>query len=97
MTDRKVLRELADEIRDCLLLINSERMRQLSKWGMRSQDYGTWLKILVEEVGELAQAMLKSEEGGPNEAEAKLAILKEATQVAAVAAAIIQQNIFQRA
>ena len=39
--------------------IMDERHRQNQKWGVRDQESGTWLKILMEEVGEVATATLE--------------------------------------
>ncbi|WP_231575129.1 hypothetical protein [Bacillus sp. B-jedd] len=46
--------------------VKQERDRQDSKWGLQRHDYGTWLTILVEEVGEVAQAMPKRKRVGRN-------------------------------
>lgn len=86
----KIKKSTVDQIQSCLLDIEQERLKQILKWGMRCHDSGTWLKILVEEVGELAQAMLDKDDGGPKEDQAQCLIMREATQVAAVAAAIMQ-------
>ena len=40
------------------VLIESEDLRQLTKWGDQTHDMFRWLAILVEEVGELSEAML---------------------------------------
>lgn len=42
-----------------LVLIQAERKRQDEKWGEQNHNDEKWLAILVEEVGELAQAILK--------------------------------------
>lgn len=63
-----------------------ERLRQDAKWGEQNHDPFTWLTILVEEVGEVAQCALHSRFGGPEAANMRT----EAVQVAAVALAIIQ-------
>lgn len=47
-----------------ILDIVAERKRQDSKWGKQVHDDGTWLMILVEEVGELAQAMQRDKHWG---------------------------------
>ena len=57
-----------------------ERSRQDAKWGVQNHDLSKWLLILMEEVGELAQALL---EENPHWEE-------EAIQVAAVIVAMIQ-------
>ncbi|MGY0692967.1 hypothetical protein ACW2QC_09290 [Virgibacillus sp. FSP13] len=80
----------AYEIRtDVLNDISHERDRQDYKWGMQRHDYGTWLKILVEEVGEVAQAMqvgMVSEKVSDADN-----LYDELVQVAAVATAIAEQ------
>lgn len=58
-----------------------ERERQDAKWGEQNHPLDTWLTVLAEEVGELAQAILKGQT-----AEAR----KEAVQCAAVAVAIVE-------
>ena len=45
-------------------LIEAERERQIEKWGEQNHDDYHWLAILVEEVGELAEAILHNEFGG---------------------------------
>lgn len=58
-------------------LILEERERQDKKFGAnRMLDDGEWLKIIIEEIGEVAKAML---ENSPKE------VMKELIQVAAVA------------
>lgn len=62
--------------------VMTERQRQDQKWGAnRDLDDGTWLKILVEEVGEVAKAMLEKDLTNLRE---------ELVQVAAVAVAAIE-------
>lgn len=69
---------------DALTWIREERRRQLMKWGMRGQEMTdeTFLKVLMEEVGEVARAMLENDPKNMRE---------EIIQVAAVCAAKIQQ------
>ncbi len=69
-----------------LVAIAGERQRQDEKWGEQNHEPFVWLAILTEEVGELAQAMLHREFGGPQ----ALALEEEATQVAAVAVALLE-------
>lgn len=64
----------------------AERTRQDSKWGEQNHDPFTYLAILTEEVGELAQCALHSRFGGPEAWNMRT----EAVQVAAVALAIVQ-------
>lgn len=69
--------------------INDERKRQISIWGKQYHDNGTWLKILVEEVGEVAQAMQTDLGWGKNTDASDL--YRELIQVAAVACAMAEQ------
>lgn len=62
-------------------LVREERCRQDRKWGVQNHDPLTWLGILMEEVGEAAEATLKHL---PDE------YVTEMTQVAAVAIAAIE-------
>jgi NTP pyrophosphatase (non-canonical NTP hydrolase) len=66
-----------------------ERCRQNEKWGIQRHDMGRWLAILVEEVGEFAQAM--QEDTVSHKTTDANNKLKEIIQVAAVAAAIAEQ------
>ena len=66
-----------------------ERERQNAKWGWQRHDYGTWLMILVEEVGEVAQAMQKQKGWGKDTDSDDL--FTELIHVAAVATAIAEQ------
>lgn len=45
-------------------LIAAERQRQNDKWGEQNHDSFTWLAILTEEIGEVAQAVLHDRFGG---------------------------------
>jgi NTP pyrophosphatase (non-canonical NTP hydrolase) len=77
-----------------LALIADERARQIEKWGDQDTNHPfAWMSILMEEVGELAEAVnetyfytehSKPEYGGPQ------SIMGEAVQVAAVATAIVE-------
>jgi len=65
-----------------------ERNRQDKKWGEQNHDPVMYLAILVEEVGEFAQAALHNKFGG---SQGSLEHLREeAIQVAAVAMAIVE-------
>lgn len=48
--------ELRKEI---LTLIEAERTKQEAKWGEQQHLHGTWTLILMEEIGEASEAMLK--------------------------------------
>ncbi len=80
---------------DTLALIREERRKQFIKWGLQKHGLGTWLKILVEEVGEVSIDMLKLEfgkESDPIKLDAQMGRLRdELIQVAAVAAAVAQE------
>jgi len=66
--------------------ILAERARQDEKWGEQNHDPFTYLAVLTEEVGELAQAALHTRFGGPNAS----GLREEAVHVAAVALAIVE-------
>jgi NTP pyrophosphatase (non-canonical NTP hydrolase) len=68
--------------------VMDERLRQDAKWGEQNHDPSTYLTILMEEVGEYAQAVLETRFGGPHGGEDKMRA--EAVQVAAVALAIVE-------
>lgn len=63
-----------------------ERDRQDAKWGEQNHDPFTYLTVLMEEVGELAQAALHARFGG----HAAGTMRDEAVQTAAVALAIVE-------
>ncbi len=66
--------------------ILNERLRQDEKWGVQDHPDEIWLAILVEEVGELCEAVLheKFKMGGDKD------VRTEAIQIAAVALAWIE-------
>jgi hypothetical protein len=63
-----------------------ERWRQDAKWGEQNNDPFTYLAVLSEEVGELAQAALHTKFGG----HAAEGLYTEAVHTAAVALAIVE-------
>ena len=69
--------------------IDNERSRQDEKWGVQRHNNGTWLQILIEEVGEVAQAMQKHKGWGKDTDANNL--YTELIHVSAVAAAIAEQ------
>jgi NTP pyrophosphatase (non-canonical NTP hydrolase) len=71
-----------------------ERLRQNDIWGLQRHSFGTWLAILVEEVGEVAQAMQKGMESRKSSDADDL--YEELIQVAAVASAIAEQVLEER-
>lgn len=66
--------------------VHEENLRQLTKWGIQTHPADTWMSILTEEVGELAQAILWSQFSGAPYA----GIKKEAIQVATLALKIAE-------
>lgn len=73
---------LAPDTMDIALqAIREERARQTAKWGEQDHDNYRWLAILMEEVGELAQAILHDEFGGAHAGTNQTELI----QVAAVA------------
>jgi NTP pyrophosphatase (non-canonical NTP hydrolase) len=66
-----------------------ERRRQDGKWGEQNHDPFTYLTILMEEVGEAAQAALEARYGA-DDASRLAQFRKETVQVAAVAVAILE-------
>ena len=71
--------------------IDNERERQDGKWGTQRHSYETWLAILIEEVGEFAQA-IQSRKDWSKDSDADN-LQEEITHVAAVAKAILEQSI----
>ena len=68
--------------------VRDERQRQEKKWGEQNHDPYTYLAILIEEVGEYAQACLQTQFGGKH---GGLDHMREAAvQTAAVALAIVE-------
>jgi NTP pyrophosphatase (non-canonical NTP hydrolase) len=69
--------------------VYTERARQNRLYGQQHHDNGTWLQILIEEVGEVAQAM---QQGGTASKETDADDLyTELIHVAAVASAMAEQ------
>lgn len=69
--------------------VYDERIRQMVKWGKQKHDNGKWLAILVEEVGEAAQAM---QQGSASSKETDASDLyEELIHTAAVASAWAEQ------
>jgi len=71
--------------------IVNERLKQDAMWGKQRHDRGTWLAILMEEVGEVAQAMQVNQSWGKKTDAGDL--YAELVQVAAVAVAIAEQVV----
>lgn len=84
---------IAEKTEIALALVNAERQRQDALWGDQSENHPfEWMSILGEEYGELCEAVNETyfqsathpEKGGYEK------IIREATQVAAVAVAIVE-------
>ena len=69
--------------------ILAERVEQNKKWGVQQHSMAEWLVILIEEIGEVAQAMQKKSFSS-KETDADN-LYEELIQVAAVASAIAEQ------
>ncbi len=88
MTDQEKANAMLDSVQatDALASVLVERVNQDLKWGEQNHDPFTYLTVLTEEVGELAQAALHTKFGG-DKADGLRA---EAVQVAAVALAFVE-------
>ncbi|WP_205634393.1 MazG-like family protein [Oceanobacillus sp. E9] len=92
MIDSKSIKQFSQELQirtDVLNDIHSERNRQTYKWGKQVHAYAVWLTILIEEVGEVAQAIQKGSVASKDTDASDL--YTELIQVAAVATAIAEQ------
>ena len=70
-------------------LISMEREYQLKKWGDQKHSDEKWLAILLEEVGEVAKAILEEDD---------VELLKEMCQVGAVLESwVTSRNFFNKA
>lgn len=65
--------------------IDQERKRQDTKWGEQNHSDEIWLAILMEEIGEVAKAMLAGQDAHDPDA-----IKQELVQVAAVSVAWLE-------
>ena len=75
-----------EKFEKAMKLLYQERIRQHAKWGRQNHIVPIWMLILLEEVGEAAQAALHDIFGG----KAKGTFKTEMIQVAAVAVQIIE-------
>jgi len=86
------MRMFSPEQEEAVYLLLKERRDQDAKWGEQNHAPEWWLAILMEEVGELAQAILethfKNPDGSPHGGAVN--IQKEAVQCAAVALALVE-------
>jgi NTP pyrophosphatase (non-canonical NTP hydrolase) len=73
-----------------IMMISRERDRQDAKWGIQHHTHLEWLAILMEEVGEAAQAIVQ--EWIDNEGPRYALILKEIVQCAAVCVAWLEDK-----
>lgn len=71
----------ADVIYNIYESVFIERSRQYQKWGLQDHDEDKWMTILMEEIGEVARAILEDDPNNYRE---------ELIQVAAVAFAAIE-------
>jgi len=74
--------------------VKAERFRQNRLYGLQRHAHGKWLIILMEEVGEVAQAMQRGE-GWGKETDAD-DLYKELTHVSAVSNALAEQVLEER-
>lgn len=84
-----------DLTRDALDEVKSERRRQDEKWGPQSHGLSVWMMVLSEEVGEVAERVLtlRATQGDRARLDVAVALQHEATQVAAVAVAMLERII----
>lgn len=75
--------------------IFKERMKQNEKWGRQRHENGGWLPILIEEVGEVGQAMQQGSVASKDTDKSDL--YEELIQVAAVATAWAEQLLEEEA
>ncbi len=87
------MKDLCLETYSCITpLIYWENHRQIKRWGIQEHDAATWMLILSEEHGELAQALLQYEyEDGPVDQ-----VIKEAIQIATLAIKIAEMFLAER-
>lgn len=84
------LQLFSDKVDHYLLRVKGERLAQLAKWKLQSHSPAVWQTILSEEVGELAQQILRQEFNPNGKPFSNEQLVAEAIQVAAVALAIAQ-------
>lgn len=80
------------ELKDVAALLD-EDARQVAKWGIQDRSPFKWLAYLVEEVGELAEAIIEADcKGGDLNKKALDQIHKEAIQAATLARKIAKMS-----
>ncbi len=79
-------------LNDALGLVCDERKRQDEKWGQQRHGLPVWLTVLTEECGEVSERILalRSEQDAERRAAIAWQLRQEATQVAAVAVAMLE-------
>lgn len=75
---------------DPLQLVMEERARQDRKWGVQNHVDFYWLPILLEEIGELSEAILLKYNDEPERPIDPLAVRNELVEVCAVALAWLE-------
>ncbi len=77
---------------DALGLVRDERHKQDEKWGPQRHGLPVWLTVLTEECGEVSERILalRSETDPEKRAAIAWQLRQEATQVAAVAVALLE-------
>lgn len=78
--------------KDALDLVDDERTRQDAKWGPQRHGLTVWMTVLVEECGEVSERILalRNAEDPSKRAAIIVGLEEEATQVAAVAVAMLE-------
>ena len=90
---------LPPHFEDAINAVKNERLRQIKKWGADSDNHPfEWMSILGEEFGELCEAVNETyfKRGAHPERGGQDKIIKEASQVAAVAVAVIESAMKQK-
>lgn len=80
--------EFEPEMTPALVSVLVERIRQDDKWGEQNLNPYIYLAVLLEEVGEFAQAVLQTQYGGDKGGWSN--VRKEAIHTAAVALALLE-------
>jgi NTP pyrophosphatase (non-canonical NTP hydrolase) len=90
---KKVYQPVEKKTFSALQALIAERQRQDAKWGEQNHEPQFWMGILMEEVGELAQAVNETVFDNGEKERAKggyVNMRAEAVQVAAVAVAFVE-------
>ena len=88
ITTDELMDTVSPQCRNATLSVLLERHKQNKKWGEQNHDAYRWITILMEEVGEVSQAVLQSEFGGDKGGQKN--VHDEMVQVAAVALAMVE-------